>query len=299
MASISTRRVLAIFLSFWVSGAGHVAIGRARRGAVWYAAELALFTAGALAGCFDHGILIWVFFGSALLLRLVAAADAYLRGAEAGSDTPAVAIVGIMLAMIVGAAGGAVLLRWRVIEAHKVSAGSMAPTLIPGDHFFVSKLARSPSRGDVIVFKTPRDLSKDYVKRVVAIGGDTIELHGRVLAINGAPVPAVKESACDYIAIEEDGSARPKACEAYQEMLGEHRYTVMYTSAGLGGGQEIDATRVPEGSVFVLGDNRDNSYDSRAIGPVASGLIKGTAVSLWWSSSVVGTRLDRFGQSIR
>src|SRR2546429_7907103 len=88
--------------------------------------------------------------------------------------------------------GSTALLRAFVIEAFKIPSGAMAPTILVGDHIFVRKWAarkRAPARGDIIVFKYPDDPDKDFIKRVIAVGGDTVELSGGAVEVNGTRLP--------------------------------------------------------------------------------------------------------------
>ncbi len=202
----------------------------------------------------------------------------------------------------------ALLLRAFVVEAFQIPSGSMIPTLEVGDHIFVSKFAyglsvpftnskflqyAQPERGDVIVFKFPNDPSIDYIKRVVGLPGDVIEMRQEELYVNGRPVPRQRVPKVYHCS---DGpphadvtgpTARALAfadnddCELWVETLGkiEHQ-TVLEPRRG---GRDFARTVIPAGRVFVMGDNRDNSSDSRVWGTVDLDLIKGKALVVWWS----------------
>ena len=164
----------------------------------------------------------------------------------------------------------ALVIRTFVVQAFKIPSGSMLPTLQIGDHILVNKFIygprfeipltqlslgqlpglRKPHPGDVVVFIWPKDRAKDFIKRVVAVEGETIEVHDRQIFVNGAP--------------RDD----PHATWANQRMGPNDRYGP-YT--------------VPPGYVFVMGDNRDQSYDSRFWGPVPMSDIKGQALIIYWS----------------
>jgi signal peptidase I len=191
------------------------------------------------------------------------------------------------------------LLRLFVVEAFRIPAGSMIPTLLVGDHIFVSKTGYTPRRGDVVVFAYPEDETKDFIKRIVALGGDTIEVRDNQIHLNGKPIPRRRlPGACTYEeADEESGQVEQRPCVAYEERLDENRFTVI---------QDADPValppppmvKVPAGHVFVMGDNRDNSHDSRFWGGVPVANIKGKASVIWWSSGPGGTRGDRFWKKI-
>lgn len=164
----------------------------------------------------------------------------------------------------------ALFIRTFMVQAFKIPSGSMIPTLEIGDHILVSKLAygiripywgkyivefKKPQRGDVVVFIFPEDHSKDFIKRVIGVGGDLVKIRGKKIYINNLPV--------------DDSHAH------FQDSDSE------------GGGFQIrddyGPRRVPENHVFVMGDNRDRSYDSRFWGFVNLEAVKGKAFLIYWS----------------
>ena len=193
----------------------------------------------------------------------------------------------------------ALIIRTFVFQPFKIPSGSMIPTLLVGDHLLVNKFiygTRIPftdieifpiekiKRGDVIVFTYPnneRDPSKNglyYIKRVVGLPGDEIDLNGRNLYINGGKVP-----------IEYEGTYSDKRnteqFDEYREDLFGEEHTVIFRKGkeNTNRGSYIPVTKVPEGSVFVMGDNRDNSQDSRFWGFVPMENIAGRAFIIHWS----------------
>jgi signal peptidase I len=195
----------------------------------------------------------------------------------------------------------AVAVTTRVVwaEAFKIPSGGMIPTLQVGDHMFIAKQARTPGRGDVIVFIYPKEPDKDFVKRVVAVGGDTIEIRDEQLVINGTPVPRQHVDApCEYDDfVEDSGRWETRRCEAWDETLDGHTYRVVYDYAGAR--HSFAPRTVPPGHYFVMGDNRDNSHDSRYWGYVPPENVKGTARKIWWSAGQHGVRWDRMEKPIR
>jgi len=196
----------------------------------------------------------------------------------------------------------ALLLRAFVVEAFQIPSGSMIPTLEVGDHIFVSKFSyglsipftdmkilqyAEPQRGDVIVFKFPQDHSTDYIKRVVGLPGDVIEMRQEELYINGKPVPREKsDQPCDMGEVTEASERERPAgmfdeCETWFETLGTKRHETIQEPGR--GGRDFARTVVPPGRLFVMGDNRDNSSDSRVWGFVDFNLVKGRALIIWWS----------------
>src|SRR6185369_12051978 len=177
----------------------------------------------------------------------------------------------------------ALVIRTFVVQAFKIPSGSMLPTLQIGDHILVNKFIygprlevpltqwslgqlpglREPRAGDVVVFIYPKERDKDFIKRIVAVAGQTVEARGNTLVIDGKQV--------------EDAHAH------YEKR--DHVDFGPYT--------------VPAGHVFVLGDNRDESYDSRFWGPVPIQDIKGLAMVIYWSwGGERYVRWDRLGRLV-
>lgn len=193
----------------------------------------------------------------------------------------------------------ALLIRTFVFQPFKIPSGSMIPTLLVGDHLLVSKFIygtkipftdkivlpiKQIKRGDVIVFTYPNpdgDPSQNniyYIKRVVGLPGDRIELDGRQLVINGNKMPL------EYTRSYED-EKNGKNIYEYREKLDGQEHTVIYKneSGSTAKGDFIPVSKVPEGNVFVMGDNRDKSRDSRFWGFVPFGNIAGKAFLIHWS----------------
>jgi signal peptidase I len=194
---------------------------------------------------------------------------------------------------IVVAVAIALLLRAFVIEAFQIPSGSMIPTLEIGDHIFVSKFAygvgipftnkkilalREPHRGDVIVFKYPLGPETDYIKRVVGLPGDRVEIRRNEVFINGKPMP--RELQSSGVCADSEGSG-DRPCELWLEHLDGHPHKTRHEPERLP--TEFGPKDIPAGHVFVMGDNRDNSNDSRVWGNVPYELIKGKALIVWWS----------------
>lgn len=275
----------------------------------------------------------------------------------------------------------ALVLRACVVEAFKIPSGSMIPTLEIGDHIFVNKFLyglripftkirffewRKPQRGEVIVFINPCQPDKDFIKRIVAVEGDTVEVRCDVLYINGTAVPVQQTSGeeCVYWDMDQRGNWGQASCSSYAETLSGLEYTTIHSPdrpdkdherndrlkgryTTLAGDHDFPGERVvecsdsgepdprtqeqrlrsrgrvepsspenvryqgpcapqrryvvPEGHVFAMGDNRDNSSDSRVWGPVPLENIRGKALFIWWSAKPEqqgGIQWERIGKMV-
>ncbi|HBJ76249.1 MAG: signal peptidase I [Smithellaceae bacterium] len=164
----------------------------------------------------------------------------------------------------------AVVIRTLIIQAYKIPSQSMVPTLLVGDHLLVNKFiygvkipvirttlipVTEPKRGDIIVFIYPQDRTKDFIKRVIGVGGDKIEIRNKDIFLNGRP---------------------------YKDAFGIYSDPVSYP-AMIQPRDNFGPVTVPKGSLFVMGDNRDESLDSRFWGFVDLKDVEGKALIIYWS----------------
>jgi signal peptidase I len=194
-------------------------------------------------------------------------------------------------------------------EAVYIPSGSMIPTLQIGDYVVVEKWAygarlpftesaqamwNTPKRGDIVVLLAPpgNARSDDLIKRVVAVAGDTVEIQEGGLVLNGRPVPRHRiDGTCNYWNKLENSPWREEPCVAYEEQLDQHVYQ-SYCTPLLPCG-DVPPQTVPPGTVWLAGDHRDHSADSRVFGPVPVGRIKGRAWIALVSWGPSGPRWDR------
>ena len=165
----------------------------------------------------------------------------------------------------------ALVIRTFVVQAFKIPSGSMEDTLLIGDHILVNKLAYGlqipildatwtlfglfgePKRGEIIVFRFPRDPTRDFIKRVVGLPGDRVEVRNHRAYVNGEPLKEL------YVQLDDDAVARASPYRNW--------------------GPEV----VPAGKLFMMGDNRDNSADSRDWGFLEREKVRGRAFMIYWS----------------
>ena len=189
----------------------------------------------------------------------------------------------ILLAIVL-----ALFIRTFIVQAFKIPSGSMKETLLIGDHILVNKFLygvklpfvsttiiayKEPKRGDIVVFKFPEDPDKDFIKRVVGVAGDVVEGRDKKVFVNHEPL--------------------------------NHDYGIHKDSRIIPGNRQprdnFGPLVVPEKSLFVMGDNRDHSYDSRFWGFVNLKAVRGKAFLIYWSwdKSNFGVRWKRIGQMLK
>ncbi len=189
------------------------------------------------------------------------------------------------------------VIRSFIFEPFRIPSGSMEPTLLRGDFIFVKKYSYGlrlpvleskfletgePERGDVVVFRLPSDPNVNYIKRVIGLPGDTIVYRDHQLTINGEPVE-----------LEHDDEP-----QVFVETLGEREHRIQITAPGSRQGENVYV--VPDDHYFVMGDNRDNSKDSRFINAIPETHLVGEAVRIWMHMDGLGwPRWERIGDKIQ
>jgi signal peptidase I len=190
-------------------------------------------------------------------------------------------IEAIIIAVII-----AMFIRTFIVQAFKIPSGSMKNTLLIGDHILVNKFifgvklpfidktvisVKTPERGDVVVFKFPEDPKKDFIKRVIGISGDVIQIRDQKVYVNGALLNH------------------------------DHAFFLEPQMPGPHPGDNFGPVKVPENALFVMGDNRNHSYDSRFWGFVDLKAVKGKAFIIYWSwnKEKFGLRWGRLGHLIQ
>lgn len=199
------------------------------------------------------------------------------------------------------------LFRTAIADWNPIPSGSMQPTLMEGDVVFVNRLAydiklpltdhvllplAEPQRGDIVTFTSPRDGVR-LIKRIVALPGDRIAMREKRLIVNGEPA--------HYVALAREGHQAgvdaPSPAQRYTEQVANKEHAIQWLRR-VHGYDSFPEQKVPDGHYLMLGDNRDNSADSRYIGLVPRQLLIGRAVRVLLSVDILGAwlpRLERFG----
>jgi signal peptidase I len=212
------------------------------------------------------------------------------RLVDGPQPTRRLAIVREYVELIAVALALALFVRAFVVQAFKIPSGSMIPTLLVGDHILVNKFIygiavpftdrkiplSKPRRGDIVVFKFPDDTTKDYIKRVIGLPGDTIQVRNTDLIVNGKLLGKVADGEFRF----EDPKGYDHLSELFDETIDGRRHLVLYDKTTT----RMDSTRtVPPGQYFCMGDNRDHSNDSRSWGFVPARYLKGQAMIVYFS----------------
>lgn len=207
----------------------------------------------------------------------------------------------------------AMFIRIALFEAFEIEGPSMEPTLLNGDRVVVAKFAYglflpfmneavvswgTPNAGDVVIVRSPRD-NVDIVKRVIGLPGDLLELRDGVIYRNGKAVPHVSQGSC-----RDRPEEGPFGCEWVEEKLGSHTYRISRNLDSLRPTRE--PITVEANHIYVLGDHRDRSNDSRALGTIPIKRVKGKVLSIYWSSeggaagcaSIDGLRTERLFRGV-
>jgi len=268
--SARRKRIDAVSLSALLPGLGHIYLGLFQRGILWIGATTALMITAVLTLLFQPG---GAGFTIAMTLLAIASGVSIVclvqtwRLATAQRDEPYqlreynrwyVYVTFILIASFGGAIGLAYVLQTRVVQAFVVPTKSMMPTIKPGSRIAALKevyLDRDPERGELVVFRSPKNRRKFWIKRVIAVAGDQIEWRadGEIL-VNGSALPR-----------------KPEGSDSeFTERNGGREYSVLLVPTEDGNPPTPEGSvSVPPGHCFVLGDNRNNSNDSRHFGTVS------------------------------
>jgi signal peptidase I len=283
---------VAASLSMLCCGLGQLYCGRAGRGLVMYSLAMMfgpLVIATVLSGSSWPWLVVFLLsLAAVLVITLGSIIDAHrLAKRLAGQpyelrDYNQPAVYWLMaLTTLPYALGLALFLRANVIEAFVIPSNSMAPTLVPGDRMLANKLGiggRHLERGELIIFRYSANREQRYVKRIIGLPGDTVELRDGQVFLNGEPLKR-----------EDLGPSATGGKQLACEWNGGRRYQILVGPDDENANFPVQV--VPEGAYFVLGDHRGSSLDSRKFFAVSHGEIVGVATYLYWPQG----RWNRFG----
>ncbi|MBI4040970.1 MAG: signal peptidase I [Deltaproteobacteria bacterium] len=298
---------LALVLGMIMPGLGHVYTGQLMKGVPFFLMFSFLIPASILLGLYapDSALSAIVFLGvlMALAVYIFSIVDAF-KSARMLSYTYAVqsynkAYVYVALfffGYFFVLSAFTSYCKDQLLEAYKVPTKSMIPALLPGDHFFVDKRINCPGckykvqRGDLAIFVYPNNRNSVYIKRIIGLPGDTIEGRRDEIFVNGKSIRGEKVTSLDA----PDMNKLLEDYIAYLERGNSASYVVLWKKDMK---QESFSVVVPDGQVFVLGDNRNDAHDSRHFGTVPLRDVTAKAKQIWFSrSSETGIRWRRFGK---
>lgn len=296
--NIKHRRLpwLAMVLSWIMAGLGHIYCGRFVKGLIF--TFLVCIFIPVFFGALSVGpssvrvIVIILSFLISIVIWLAAIIDSWYMAKHTSASYTLKDYnrwYVYVLLVLMGTGGSTQIafnIRTTLLEAFRVPTASNYPTIVPNDRLLANKLAyknSDPKRGDLIVFVNPEDRRQNYIKRVIAIAGDTVEIKDGQLYINDEQLQRQKlaQSTLDNIRIEFNGE--PLEGDVFEETNGDARYKIFL--AGPPHNQsstDFAKMTVPDHHCFVLGDNRNLSHDSRNFGPVPLATVIGRADYLYW-----------------
>jgi signal peptidase I len=290
------RRIwAAVLLSLIMPGLGQVYCGRLKRGLVLNFLNIlplpiiiGLFSLSDSPSLMQIAIALILAGGMVQLTAIIDSVFLAIRSAGYQLKDYNSPIVYALLVLIVtgGSIGSALYIRGQGLEAFRVPTASCYPTIVPNDRILANKNAYNrtdPQRGDLVVHICPFNRHWNYIKRVVAVTGDTVEIQDGQLYVNSQKLPRRKlpESTLDNIRTTVEG--QPLEGEVFEEINGNVKYNIFLAEPPhdktTGNFEKIT---VPEHHCFVLGDNRNLSRDSRDFGPIPLATIKGRADYIYW-----------------
>ena len=285
----------AVLLSLIMPGLGQVYCGRLKRGLVLNFLNIlplpiiiGLFSLSNSPSLMQIVIALILAGGMVQLTAIIDSVFLAIRSAGYQLKDYNSPIVYALLVLIVtgGSIGSALYIRDQGLEAFRVPTASCYPTIVPNDRILANKNAYNrtdPQRGDLVVHICPFNRHWNYIKRIVAVTGDTVEIKDGWLYVNSQKLPRRKlpESTLDNIRITVE--EKPLEGEVFEETSGNVKYNIFFAepphdkTTG-----DFEKITVPEHHCFVLGDNRNLSRDSRHFGPVPLATIKGRADYIYW-----------------
>ncbi len=282
---------LAMWLSSFCCGLGQIYCGRVGRGLVMYCVSMMAWLVVAVLALLGNATVVFTGL-AALVVALIAFniwssldAKAIARSMAAIDYEPQEynrpVVYGLMIATwFPYAIGLAFFLRSNVVEAYYLPTACMTPSFLPGDRVLANKVGvetTSFTHGDVVVFRNPQNRKQNFIKRIIGLPGETVEMKEGKVFINDEPLPQEPTPEGDQSPpVKVDGK------KARYELYGPRRYAVVQDEKS--DAISLSKQTVPIGSYFVLGDHRSQSLDSREFGPIPHGDIVGQVFLNYWPS---------------
>ena len=281
----------AMWLSSFCCGLGQIYCGRVGRGLVMYSVSMMAWPIMAILvylGSPSLALAGLAFLGCALIafnLWSIRDAKAIARSMVAIDYEPQEynrpVVYGLMIATwFPYAIGLALFLRSSVVEAFYLPTACMTPSFVPGDRVLANKVGiqtASFERGDVVVFRNPQRRKQNFIKRIIGLPGETVEMKDGKVFINDEPLPQEPVTEGD-----KSPSVKVDGKQACYEQCGPRRYAILLDEKS--NAVSLPKQTVPIGSYFVLGDHRSQSLDSREFGPIPHGDIVGQVFLNYWPS---------------
>jgi len=286
----------AVLLSFIMPGLGQIYCGRFKRGLVLNFLHIlplpiivVLISLSNSPALIQIAVILILASMTVFLAAIIDSAFLTIRAAAGYQlkDYNNPAVYALLVIIVTGGSIGSTLyIRSKGLEAFRVPTASCYPTIVPNDRILANKLAynkKNPGRGDLVVHINPLNRHENYIKRIVAIAGDTVEMKDNQLYVNGHELTRRKlpESTLDYIRISVE--EQPLKGQVFEEKNDSTKYNIFLAesphnkTAG-----NFEKITVPDHHCFVLGDNRNNSRDSRDFGPIPLATIMGSADYVYW-----------------
>lgn len=286
------RPWVAVFLSLVMPGLGQIYCGDIQSGITVMLIVAMCSSAWMVGTIFESKFflpLFLIFWGIVLLATVFAATDAYRRARRTRYDYKLKEYNhwGMYLMLIwiasAGTIGYTAMIKMNMFEAFRIPVNSMAPTIMAGDRVNASKMAydqKDPEYGDIVLFKNPENRKQNNIKRVVALGGDTIEVKYGDLLINGQTLNR------EWVEKKTISTNKQKVeGNVFWETNGNARYQVFISGQASDMGSQDEnfgPVTVPPYHCFVMSDNRNHLIDSRNYGPLSLGAINGQFQAIYW-----------------
>ncbi|HEX4997045.1 MAG TPA: signal peptidase I [Terriglobia bacterium] len=280
------RRWLTALASLVFTGLGQVIAGHPARAFVWLGIQTACLAAIVAAMYLGSPLLCWLSIAVGLMVYLASVWDAWRIPRR--DPFPSRLRLVVAATALLGIAFSLDIPRRNLIGSYRTATPSMEPGIAAGDYIFTTRLWSGIHRGDIVMFTSPQDETTRFLKRVVAVAGDEVEMRKGELIINGSAVERHLLEPCA------DG-----LCNLWRESIDGRSWKIRIENTDFKLYENYGPETVPDGHVFVVGDNRDNSLDSREFGPVRLDAVFARPAFIYWSMGSAEDAMPGAGPRIR